>query len=255
MKILIVTNKISELLCLPYRCLCVWAHHVSILLLSPVPFIHYSQLRVDWDQGAYHCLARGRERWKGRNVQLDQQEGFICTSFLMCVFKGSWEPRVWMHDSVCVRCACRAHPLKSLILIHRCRHSGSHNRAASPPLSRKMSRVISFPLPPVGRYNRKPPAAKTVVGILTWSCRAEEIRGTWQSETYLNMMMQNCFEVHVCVTTGSNIQSFSYTAKCGKLLYTYSQIKIQLKGIYKPFRGVQHTHTHICLAINAQTIR
>lgn len=83
--------------CLPL-CLCPSCEH-SAAVAHNLYFIHYSQLRIDWEQGTYHRSARGRERWKGRNVQLDQREG--CTAKRTNVHHGC----VWASMCVCV-CVC-----------------------------------------------------------------------------------------------------------------------------------------------------
>lgn len=80
--------------CLPL-CLCPSCEH-SAAVAHNLYFIHYSQLRIDWEQGTYHRSARGRERWKGRNVQLDQREG--CTAKRTNVHHGC----VWASVCVCV---------------------------------------------------------------------------------------------------------------------------------------------------------
>lgn len=41
----------------------------SAVVARNLYFIHYSQLRIDWEQRTYHRPARGMERWKGHNVR------------------------------------------------------------------------------------------------------------------------------------------------------------------------------------------
>ncbi len=131
-----------------------------------------------------------RERWKGRNVQLDQREGcmakrsnvhygcvrvqvFMCVSMksaLLCVLQRARCPDVWF-TILCCR-ACGAYPFKSLMLTH------THSRTPARVLSLlhsvhwKMSRSISFPLLPVCCDSGKPVVAETLAGSLTWHRRA-----------------------------------------------------------------------------------
>lgn len=83
----------TEACCPCHVSLCVCVHHVSALLWSLAHFIHYSQLSIDWEQGTYHRPARGRERWKGPNVQPDRQEGRMAK-------------RINVHHGCVCRCSC-----------------------------------------------------------------------------------------------------------------------------------------------------
>lgn len=206
--------------CLPL-CLCPSCEH-SAAVAHNLYFIHYSQLRIDWEQGTYHRSARGRERWKGRNVQLDQREG--CTAKRTNVHHGC----VWASVCVCVwvfrcmstksavlyvrprarcpdvwfttpRCRARgAYPFKSVMLTHTHTVTYPRQSAASAPFSRKMSRGISFPLLPVCSDSGKPAVAQTLAGSPTWHCRAFltrwiALRRTWQrSQNFVACTEQSC---------------------------------------------------------------
>lgn len=74
-------------------CLCPSCER-SAVVAHNLYFIHYSQLRIDWEQRTYRRPARGRERWKGRNVQLDQREG--CMAKRSNVHQGCVRVQVFM---------------------------------------------------------------------------------------------------------------------------------------------------------------
>lgn len=140
--------------------------------------------------GTYRRPTRRRERWKGRHVQVDEQEdcmakhadvhqGCMCRcscvparalSRCACLIRARC-PTVWF--TVLCRCACGAYLFKSLILIHEHKHS------CPPPdwvlslhhSGKKMSRGISFPLLSAVSYSGKAVVAETLVGTLTWHCR------------------------------------------------------------------------------------
>lgn len=164
--------------------LCVRVHHVSALLwsLTNLYFIHYSRLRIDWERGTYHRPSRGRERWKGHNVQLDQREGcmpkhtnvhhrFVCVcelevGLVLNVLQRGRCPDVWF--TMLCRRARGAYPFKSLMLART--NTWLRTPSTVLPLLRsggKMSRGISFPLLPVCNQSGKPAVAQALAGSLT----------------------------------------------------------------------------------------
>lgn len=85
-------------LSLPCLSLCLSCERSAVVTRN-LYFIHYSQLCIAWEQGTYHRPARGRERWKGHTVQLDQRES--CTAKRANVHHGR------VCAGVCVRARSR----------------------------------------------------------------------------------------------------------------------------------------------------
>lgn len=109
----------TEACCPCHVSLCVCVHHASAPLRSLAHFIYYSQLSIGWERGTYHRPTRRRERWKGHNVQVDEQRGlhgqtcwcasgvrvpaFMCPSMrsvLLCLFDQSQVSYGVIHSSL-----------------------------------------------------------------------------------------------------------------------------------------------------------
>lgn len=152
-------------------CLCPSCER-SAVVAHNLYFIHYSQLHIDWEQGTYHHPAGGRERWKGRNVQLDQWNALMC---IMSVCAGVCV-RAWRRPCACCRepgvLMCDSQysavvPVEHIRLNQWCWHTNTHIHV----LRTECCRGISFPLLPVCSDSGNPVVAETLVGSLMWHCR------------------------------------------------------------------------------------
>lgn len=180
--------------CRAFRCVCV--HHVStpLWLLTTCTSSIIHSFALTESTRTYHRSARGRERWKGHNVQLDQWGG--CTAKRANVHRG----RVCVCAGVCVcvlslpGCACCREPgvlmcdsqysavvpVEHILLNHWCWHTHTRTATRMLPLlysmGWKMSRGISFLLLPVYSDSGKPVVARTLADSLMWHWRAVLVR-------------------------------------------------------------------------------